>query len=449
MKQFPIILIALFGLTMCSTPVDPSEVRTTVDYIASNDLFPNPERGFYKHSECQMGFGPSLSEATLRQHRERNITLLLRSFYLKNFRNAPLSAQALTAFDNDMAVVRRGGAKCIVRFAYSSAADEPDAPLSVVVQHIGQLKPLFEKNADVIAVVQAGFIGAWGEWHFSSNGLNTASARHQVLSSLLEALPASRTVQVRTPAYKQEFCQRTTPLTQEEAFSGQPVARIAHHNDCFLASANDYGTYIDVEADKTYLSRECLFVPIGGETCPPSGIDPADGPRACDEMRRLRFSFLNEDYYRGVNDGWVAGGYMDKIIREMGYRLVLIRGEYSTGIVPGGTIAARITLRNVGFAPPYNARKAELILKHTVSGERIILPTDADPRRWVPNAEREINVSATLPANMPAGEYVLYLHLPDAVETLYGNPDYSIRLANESVWEAETGYNNLFMNYEL
>ena len=34
-----------------------------------------------------------------------------------------------------------------------------------------RLKPFLEENKDVIQVVQAGMIGAWGEWHSSFHGL--------------------------------------------------------------------------------------------------------------------------------------------------------------------------------------------------------------------------------------------------------------------------------------
>lgn len=448
MKKILSLLIIAVVVTTCERSkisAEYSEPHTiSVEYTTTDEIFPNPERGFYKYSDCQLGAGSTLSETILRQYRERSITLLFRYFYLKSFRDAPLSSQALSAFDNDMAIIRRGGAKCIVRFAYSSAANEPDAPLSSIIQHIDQIKPLLEKNADVIAVVQAGFIGAWGEWYYSSNGLNNASARHQVLTRLLDALPISRAIQVRTPAYKQEFCQRTTPLTSDEAFTGTPIARIAHHNDCFLASQTDYGTYINVEDDKNYLSRECLFVPIGGETCPPDGIEPATGLKAYDEMKRLRFSFLNEDYYQAVNNGWSAGGYMDKIKREMGYRFVLISGEYTDSIAPGGLFTARIILRNAGFAPPYNERKVELILTHLTTGEHYIASVDEDPRRWLPNIERTIEISAGLPDNMPSGQYSLSLNLPDMSESLYSLSDYSIRFANTEIWDAVTGYNILY-----
>ena len=43
----------------------------------------------------------------------------------------------------------------------------------------------------------------------------------------------------------------------------------------------------------------------------------------------------------------------------------------------------------------------------------------------------------------------IYLNLPDPMETLRDNPDYSIQLANEGVWEAETGYNSLLMRINV
>jgi hypothetical protein len=44
---------------------------------------------------------------------------------------------------------------------------------------------------------------------------------------------------------------------------------------------------------------------------------------------------------------------------------------------------------------------------------------------------------------MPAGNYDLFLFLPDAAESLSQKSEYAIRFANENVWEEATGYNNL------
>ena len=67
------------------------------------------------------------------------------------------------------------------------------------------------------------------------------------------------------------------------------------------------------------LINDCLLY-----KSPPEGVDPADCDKAQAEMRNLRWSYLNEDYYKGVNDTWITGGCMDRIIREMGYRICLL-----------------------------------------------------------------------------------------------------------------------------
>jgi hypothetical protein len=458
MKMNIILSAILVGLWLqgCSgngnpTPPTPEQKTTTITYQASDDQFPSPERGFFRMTSCNLGTGfTPLSESTLRGYRASNYSLIFRYFYMKDFRNNPLTDQALSQFDTDMATIRSAGMKCIVRFAYSSAANEPDAPLSTILQHIEQLKPHLEKNVDVIFVMQAGFIGSWGEWYYTTNNLNTSSARYQVLSAVLAALPTSRMVQVRTLAYKKEFTGDSNPLTQAEAFTGKDKARNGHHNDCFLASSTDYGSYTNPTTDKAYLTQDCLYVPIGGETCPPDGVDPADGLTAYNTMRQLRFTFLNSDYYTPVNNLWTIGGYMDRIMKELGYRFVLTSGEYTTGVAPGGTFTAKIILRNVGFAPLYNERSVELVLKNAATNEVYKARLDVEPRFWKPiDTQDEIDATVGIPTGMPAGDYTLYLNMPDKAETLQNNPDYSVRFANTSVWEASTGYNNLYVTINV
>ena len=47
----------------------------------------------------------------------------------------------------------------------------------------------------------------------------------------------------------------------------------------------------------------------------------------------------------------------------------------------------------------------------------------------------------TVPSSLPAGSYALLLNLPDPL--LSTRPEYSIRLANQSTWDAATGMNSL------
>jgi hypothetical protein len=455
MNQNYLLIILFSGFlvsTACTKNPGIEPVQTTVvNYMPDNSLFANPERGFSKYTERNLGSGTgSLSELTLKQYRiNDNITLIYRIVYLKNFRSTPLSDIVLTDLDNDFATMRKAGVKCILRFAYSSGETEPDAPFTIISQHLDQLKPNLEKNADVIAVMQAGFIGAWGEGYYSTSGLNSSGGRYQVYNKILETLPVTRMMEVRTPSYKREFIQRSTSITSDEAFTTQNIARVGFHNDCFLASSTDYGTYENATVDKAYINKECLYVPIGGETCPPSGVDPADGSKAQSEMRYLRWSHLNQDYYHAVNDLWKGDGSMDNIVRELGYRFQLLSGEYTDKVVQGGSFYARIILKNLGYAPLYNPRSVELVLKNTGSAEVYKVNLGIEPRLWKPNLENAIDTVVGIPNDMPIGEYELYLNLPDPEVTLYNNPAYSIRLANQNVWDETTGYNSLNRNIQI
>ena len=80
---------------------------------------------------------------------------------------------ALVQADFDAA--RTAGISIIPRFAYLAGGDWPytppygDAPLDIVLTHIEQLTPIFQDNADVISVVQAGFVGLWGEGYYTDH----------------------------------------------------------------------------------------------------------------------------------------------------------------------------------------------------------------------------------------------------------------------------------------
>ena len=73
------------------------------------------------------------------------------------------------------------------------------------MKHIEQLKPLWHKNKDVINVIDAGFIGGWGEWHSSAHGLDNPQDRKDILFAILDALPEDRMVVQRDPRFKREI----------------------------------------------------------------------------------------------------------------------------------------------------------------------------------------------------------------------------------------------------
>ena len=139
----------------------------TQTYVADDTNIANPTRGLYHHTEVHSGNYNLLNTATLIGYRENeSITQILRVFYLENFVASPISADYLSNMQRDFNTIRQAGVKAIVRFAYTQSMNSPeDASPEMVLLHISQLKPLLQQNADVIATVQTGFVGAWGEWY--------------------------------------------------------------------------------------------------------------------------------------------------------------------------------------------------------------------------------------------------------------------------------------------
>ena len=506
--KLTVITICLTTLLCCKKNTaggqSSTPQTTTINYVASTADFANPERGFYRYSETRAGSYAVLDVNTIRGYRnEHSIsnanyritsTLLFRYFVLEGFNNQPLSAALLTNIQADFDNARAAGVKLIPRFVYTTTATAGscaegficppygDAPKAVVLNHIEQLKPLLIQNADVIACMQMGFIGTWGENYYtdyfgdaSSNQSvqklldNNLQDRFDVLQALLNALPKDRMVQVRYPQFKQRFVYGITAglssaaLTAAEAFTETDKARVAFHNDCFLSGPNDIGTYEDygnsssgrsseenvVTALRNYKKEDSKYVAVGGETCMDSYSpqnDCENAGRAQTEMREMHYSFLNANYNNEVNNDWQTAGCMAAIKNNLGYRFVLKNATFPKKVKTGGAIKVTINLENVGYASPFNPRPVQLILRNSSTGAIKTLVFTTDIRKWF-SGSHTLEQSFTLPADVAAGEYDLLLNMPDKYSTISSRSEYSIRLANADAWEETTGYNKL--NYKL
>jgi hypothetical protein len=443
-------LFTLLAVLLC---VYGSAQTTNVTYTASTAVISNPERGFYKHTSSNS----ALDQTTLTNYRlNNNITMIYREVRLDAFLNVPISAAFLTSLQNDFSKMRNAGIKCILRFSYGSddSASQLDASKALMLSHIGQVTPLLQANADVIAVMQAGFIGTWGEWYYTSQpefggwgynetDLTTANYnnRRDILNAILAALPASRQVQIRYPAMKQHLFS-STALTAGQAFTETNVSRVAHHNDCFLASATDYGTYENATVEYPYLAQETKFLAMGGETCKLNS-PRSDCSTALVEMDKFHWDFLNLDYFPAVIDGFEDQACFPDIQKRLGYRFQLNSAVLPNSVALGTQMTLSLKIKNTGFSVPYNERHAYIVLKNLTTNQVFPILMATDPRTWLGPNEMTITESLNLPANITAGNYKMYLSLPDDSASLAAKPEFAIRLANDNVWESTTGYNSL------
>ncbi|TCC31021.1 DUF4832 domain-containing protein [Kribbella speibonae] len=416
-----------------------------VTYTPSTENFANPERGFYHHTgDCDKA---DFSQATLESYRtSQGISLVMCVFYLAEYKNGPIAQAALDQLQQQLATVRAAGLKMILRLAYTTSTTGDDATKDRVLAHLDQLAPYLNAGKDVIAVVQTGLIGAWGEWYYTQNFGNAGvvsatdwANRKAVTDKLLSVVPSTRMIQLRTPKFKRTMYS-TTPVQPGDAYNGSSLSRIGHHNDCFLASADDFGTYENPSVEYPYLQAETTYVAMGGETC---GVNAprSNCPTATAELAQFHWSYLNTDYEPNVLTSWNSGGCLTTVTKNLGYRFRLESGTYPSTASPGGSLPISFTVHNDGYATPFNPRNLELVLRNTSTGITYKLPISSDARRWTAGTSTTVSQTLTVPSSLPAGSYALLLNLPDPL--LSTRPEYSIRLANQGTWDAATGMNSL------
>lgn len=388
-----------------------------------------PERGYYRTVGLD---DPPDFEAL---HAD-GLTLAFMPIDLDAYRQAPIDRPMLRRIEGALSQAAEAGVKVIPRFRYGPSGE--DSTLERVLEHIAQLRPLFQSNPGSVAVLQAGFAGEGGEWQRSAHSLTTTVARTEILESLLEALPSTRMVQLRSPVYKEAVL--GGPLGPEARPDDTALARVGHYNSGFLGSGNDLGTYVEpIERWKDYAAAEAGRVPAGGATRvfnpPRSNCETA---RA--EVARFGYSYLAQIAEPTVDRVWVEEGCAAEFGERLGYRFELARGSVTAETRPGGLVELELNGSNLGYAPPFSTRPVYLV----VAGEAGFATAEleaVDVRRW--RGEFELSVRARLPDDLPDGQYRVALWMPDADDALAEDGRHALPFANDGVFDPVFGENVL------
>ena len=198
-------------------------------------------------------------------------------------------------------------------------------------------------------------------------------------------------------------------------------------------------------------------MPMGGETCADEPYTdlafesfPAYAKR---ELGRMHWTTLNSDYNQGTLDA--LGDYIEEVKRRLGYRFVLQSSQLPKSAEAGSEVDLSFVLENVGYASPFNPRGLAVVFRGA-DGKLVSRPVkverkeNTDPRFWQPGETQ--NVKLTVAAPDTPGDFEVLLDLPDPLlpnvvsykaDGAAVSGHYSVRLANEGVWEADTGLNRL------
>jgi Domain of unknown function (DUF4832)/Domain of unknown function (DUF4874)/Secretion system C-terminal sorting domain len=454
-KYYIMVLVCFFQIHFA---------QTTTNYSADNTTnFPNPERGFWIPEYPT--YTP-VSVPNLISNRENfGYTTMHFRYIIGNFKTTPLSQTFLDNFTNDLSKCRQAGVKMVPCFWYNEDQNGEDAAYNIVINHLNQLQPIVQNNADVIAYWGGGLIGAWGEWHTSSNNLvdnscfaNVNANTIGIHNKILEILPTTRMTVVRYP--RQWFgLYGRQPISETEAFTGTNKARTGYRNHFFSGNLTDgaswmmpgnncvFTTNTDTIAKlKLFVRNLCKYsvYEIEADTNLPITDPTYSGATALTNMAYQRVSTGNVIYNINMINRWKDENVFDEMSRRMGYRFRLIQSTFPNSILTSNSLPVNFVIRNDGFASPYNPRNVELVLRKQSNGAvtRILLNTD--PRFWLPdNGDITISENITLPNTLETGNYDLLLNFPDPMPSINTRPEYAIRLANTGIWEANTGYNSL------
>ncbi len=451
-------------------------------YTADNTtVLSNPERGYHNRYEIIndpavndyasaatsiAGFNPDALDRTFARAKAAGNTLIHSYVHLDKYTDVDQLPQPL--LDNlasGLAAIRTAGLKIVLRPAYSWA-NSTSVPEARTLGHIAQLNAVISANADVVEHLEAGWLGAWGEWHDSqfTDAFNRAQAdtRYRVVKKILDTTPASIPVAIRYPIFVKEVLELPVP-SGTTALTTTDRDRLGFHNDCFLSDSADMGTYDQnswmgwfyVEDKRQwvidYITSYGGNKVIGGETCDSAGNDDAAGVQVQQQMSSQHWTEINEDFAAVNVNIWKAANLAatgndpaetayTRIKRKLGYRFRLATATFPTSANPGGSFAFAADLANDGYASPLKPRSLYLVFDNGTNRYNVAVP-NTEVRAWKSGAI-SVSQTVTLP-NMVSGTYKLALWLPDPATALQSRPEYSIRLANTGIWDATKGYNVL------
>lgn len=421
MKRIIAMLIALacmLSLAACADAGEKVEEHIELKPLDASQSFMlnyNPDRAW--RGEAYVNVGNSMADGHTPQE---DPTVNVRRFVEKYAAYSPQLCQVyfyLTAYKNKTEIDEYGmermqqvfdcaeelGIKLVVRFTYQyGMAGHGEAEDDIMLAHMKQLRPLLEKNIDLIHVVEAGFLGSWGEWHSYKNFHNQTA----LLRGILEMVPEPLFVQVRNEQYKNLI------LPTEPEY-----ARLGFHDDSFFGYRYCANADMNPGSDGwNQIVKESPYVPVGGETFwgyeSNEEVNGFDAVRQFSAFRQNSFSIFHMFIEDGAGKGyeiekwttmpitkdWLDSnglqyspnwfgedGQKERTVFEyvsdyMGYRIEGQSADVAGDLKTGGVLSVDFSLINYGFSAAFNMYSGFAILDQ--DGNEVAAFPAGDPATW-------------------------------------------------------------------
>ncbi len=431
-----------------STQTVVSTLQRSYDVNNSQNLL-NPQRGFYTNVD-PLNVTTTYNRFTYAQ--DQGYEVVYAPIDLQDYvYEDQLPQSVLDTIAANLKDAQESKIGLIVRIVYRKSGGE-DPLKSRILEHIAQLKSIFSPYLDVVNVVQIGSIGEYGEWHsftgeFNESDPNYKANRKAVVDALADTF-SGKFLQIRTPMHKEFLYGSSTQMNEEAssamitpqiAYTSDIKARLGHHNDCFLDSAYDGGTYPtdNVEFWKGYVQNDARYTPLGGETCYDNTSYTECGV-AQQELRAMGWTYLNSKYHPDVIDRWKQEGCYDTIAYSLGYNFVA--SDFSAQQTQEDMLYIKLNMKNDGYAPVYEPYKVDFIL-HNTQQNYIFEDHDIDLRTVSAGSTFTIAFDINT-SQVVDGNYTLSLKITTPSQR-------AIHLSNVGMWESDLQANKLFDTIEI
>ena len=356
---------------------------------------------------------------------------------------------------------RKNGCIIALRFRYDANGylnPEP-ATYDKMVEHIEQIRAdgLLEDYKDILAFVESGFVGSWGE-HWGGKYCSFED-KARLLDILLDVVPEEIPVTVRTPLTFTTWAGiEYEDIGEYVSEPGSDAARVCLYNDGYMGSNSDLGTFHDRERDLKWVGRQSINSYYGGEF---SGnlefamqYDTYLPENAIPEMYSTHLSYINSNIYQlykdytfgeqydveGVDNSAYYGETVWKFMRDhLGYRFVVRDSDLSAEAEQGGVLTLQADIENTGFANPLMDQKAEILLEK--DGNYIRTEVDVNTREWYSCTTVSPEFQLKLPGGMEPGQWNVYFKLSTGNNTVEEMHLRSVKFANTGTWNSALGAN--------
>ncbi len=426
-----LIVIAVALVFAFNYIVEVNSHEITFNYTETDEVLDNPERGYY--FQIYSGDDWAFENLVNGGYRIALITSEIVDFTDIELTDEKLN-QIRTTFENarknDVAVVFRAG------YGFWGRVDEPD-DIELMGRHIEQLSEVINEYSDIIISVQAGMLGAFGEWHsgqyLTLSEEESKKYRLYVLGKWEEFLSEDIEVAARRPRFIREAHE-----------AGILIDRLGFHNDGFLSTHDDLGTYDDPlftrEQELAWLDENTAHLVMGGEM--PFLAEYVEPEVADSEFKQLHTTYLNSMYNSDIIKYWDtltyngqnAGLYFNN---HLGYRLNISQVDISynnykiLSDMYGTTMS--LNLQNTGYAPLDEEYSVYFVtdINGEITYEKL---TDEEIYKMCNGEEVTLNPTLTLPEEMTPNDKINFgIKIAKSLDEQ--NEKNIVKLANEFDFE--------------